>query len=235
MTESTHKIVIAVDGPAASGKGTFAKTLAARLGYAYLDTGSLYRTIAFATLQRGGDPTKLEDIKPVLGMIKFPLAPELLKNEGLRSPEVDEAVPKVSAISEVRAVVRQYQEAFRKNPPGNAAGVVFDGRDIATVVCPDADVKFFVTAAPEERARRRFEQQKAGNPGLTQEMVLKDINLRDQQDSNHMTRVAADINVLDTTKAKPDETLEKGLAIVKAKLSANDNAARPKKKFGPKL
>ena len=239
MSESERKTVIAVDGPAASGKGTFAKALASRLGYAYLDTGVLYRTIALATLQRGGDPSNLEDVKPSLGIIKYPLAPELLKNEDLRSPEVDESVPLVSGHPEVRSVVRAYQEAFIKNPPANVAGVVLDGRDIGSVVCPDADVKFFVTADAEVRARRRFEQQKSNDPKLTVEMVLKDINMRDQRDGKQVgsgLRATADAYVLDTTKAKPDETLEKGLAIVKAKLSANDNGAVVKaRKYGPTL
>ncbi len=241
MSEQTHKTVIAVDGPAASGKGTFAKALADRLGYAYLDTGSLYRIVAWATLERGGDPTKLEDVKTSLPLIKFPLGPEVLKNEDLRRPEVDEAVPKVSAIPEVRAIIRAYQAAFMKDPPGNAPGVVLDGRDIGSTIAPNADVKFFVTADAEERARRRFEQQKDSNPGLTKEMVLKDINLRDEQDRRQAALAlhpASDVCVLDTTKAKPDETLEQGLRIVKAKLSVNDNSSGNssvnKKKIAPK-
>ena len=215
-----NKIIIAVDGPAASGKGTFAKALAARLLYAYLDTGALYRIVALAVLQKGGDPSNPEDVKPALAAIKYPLPPGQLTNAALRSPEVGEAVPQVAAMPEVRAAVRAYQSAFMETPPENAAGVVLDGRDIGTVVCPDADIKFFVTAAPEERARRRFEEQKTSNPGLTLEMVLEDINERDQRDSNRPIsplRPAADAIMLDTTKLSPAETLEKGVDIVEAK------------------
>ena len=231
MSEPKHTIVIAVDGPAASGKSSFATALAAHLGYAYLDTGTLYRMIALATLQRGGDPSNLEDIKPVLGIIKFPLAPEQFASPELRTPEVDEATPHVGAMSEVQAIIHQYQAAFIKNPPGNAAGAVLDGRDIGTVVCPDADVKFFVTAAAEERARRRFAEQKSSYPGLTQEMVLKDINLQDMNRKSAPLRAATDAYILDTTNAKPDETLQLGLSIVKTKLS---EAPRNKAPDGPK-
>jgi cytidylate kinase len=231
MSEPTRKIVIAVDGPAASGKGTFAKALAARLGYAYLDTGTLYRIVALAALQKSADPANPEAVKPLLDTVKFPLPAERLTSADLRSPQVDEAVSQVALIPEVRAAVRAYQTAFMKNPPGNAAGVVLDGRDIGTVICPDADIKFFVTASAEERARRRFEEQKASNPGLTPEMVLKDINARDERDRDRPLsplRAAADAYVLDTTTLNPAETLEKGLGIIAAKRKKKFlNPARP--------
>jgi cytidylate kinase len=230
MSDLTPKVIIAVDGPAASGKGTFATALAARLGYAYLDTGTLYRLVALATLRKGGDPSNPEAVKTVLEAIKFPLPPERLASPDLRSPEVDEAVPQVSVMPEVRAAVRAYQAAFMKNPPHNAPGVVLDGRDIGTVVCPGADVKFFITASAKERARRRFEDQKSSNPGLTQEMVLKDINDRDERDSNRKVsplRAAADATVLDTTTLSPAKTLEKGLRIVRAKLKKASPNPKP--------
>lgn len=225
MSKPTYKTVIAVDGPAASGKGTFARALATRLGYAYLDTGTLYRIVALAALQKSIDPANSEDVKPLLDVIKFPLPAERLTSADLRSPQVDEAVSQVAIISEVRAAVRDYQASFMKNPPGKARGVVLDGRDIGTVVCPDADIKFFITASAEERARRRFEEQKGGNPGLTPEMVLKDINERDERDRDRPVsplRAAVDAYVLDTTALNPAEVLEKGLGIV---------AAHAKKKF----
>jgi cytidylate kinase len=230
-------VVIAVDGPAASGKGTLAKALAAKLGYAYLDTGALYRTVALATLKSGGDPAKLEDIRPVLDALKH-LTHEALTDAALRSPAVAEAAAKVAVIPEVRAAVRRYQDGFTKNPPGNAAGVVLDGRDIGTVVCPDADIKFFVTATPEERARRRFEELKKRDPALTRETVLKDINERDHRDSSRKVSplcAAADAHILDTTGLTPVEALDKALNIVRAKFppAGNDNAAKGPQKFKP--
>jgi len=220
MSKPTNKTVIAVDGPAASGKGTFAKALAAHLQYAYLDTGALYRIVALAVLQKGGDPANPADVKPALTAIKYPLLPEQLTNPALRSPEVGEAVSQAAVMPETRAAIRTYQIEFMKAPPGNASGVVLDGRDIGTVVCPEADIKFFITASAEERARRRFEDQKAGSPGLTYEMVLENINERDQRDSTRaisLLRPAADAHILDTTKLVPAETLAKGLGIVEAK------------------
>ncbi|MCE9508307.1 MAG: (d)CMP kinase [Alphaproteobacteria bacterium] len=232
-----HIVVIAVDGPAASGKGTLAKALAAQLGYAYLDTGALYRIVALDTLKAGGDPAKLEDIAPALEILKH-LTPAALTDAALRSPAVAEAAAKVSVIPEVRAAVRRYQDGFTKNPPGNAAGVVLDGRDIGTVVCPAADIKFFVTATPEERARRRFEELKKRDPNLTQETVLKDINGRDHRDSSRKIsplRAAADAHILDTTGLNPAEALDKALGIVRAKFppAGNDNTASGPRKFKP--
>jgi len=158
VTQSApHKIVIAVDGPAASGKGTLARKIAERLGYAYLDTGALYRAVALATLEIAGDPSRIEDVKPAVGIIKRNLTQELLSSHALRRPDVSEAASKVAALPEVRSELLEFQREFAKNPPGDVGGVVLDGRDIGTVVCPGADIKLFVTATPEERARRRFQ------------------------------------------------------------------------------
>lgn len=222
MSEQAQKIIIAVDGPAASGKGTFAKALATQLGYAYLDTGAIYRAIAHEVLERGGDPTNIDDVRPVLETIKYPLSDNVLKNPDLRTPRVEDATPHIGAMPEAQAAVRRYQEDFVKNPPGNAAGAVLDGRDVGTSVFPNADVKFYVTATPAERAKRRYQQQKNDNPGLTQEMVLKDITLRDARDMNRQfspLRPADDAHILDTTEDSPAETLAKGLDAVKNKLA----------------
>jgi cytidylate kinase len=230
-------VVIAVDGPAASGKGTLAKALAARLGYAYLDTGALYRNVALATLKAGGDPAKIGDVRPALEILKH-LTPEALTDAALRSAEVADAAAKIAVIPEVRAAVRRYQDDFAKNPPGNAGGVVLDGRDIGTVVCPAADIKFFVTATPEERARRRFEELKSRNPNLTRETVLKDINERDHRDSSRKVsplRAADDAHILDTTGLTPVEALDKALKVVRAKFppASNDNSSGGPQKFKP--
>lgn len=215
-----RKIVIAVDGPAASGKGTLARMMADRLGYAYLDTGALYRAVALATLELGGDPSKFEDVAPALAIIERNLTPELLANPALRSQAVSEASSKVAALPDVRVHLIDYQREFAKNPPGDVGGAILDGRDIGTVICPDADLKFFVTASAEERARRRFEELKIGAPGLTLEKVLQDIQQRDQRDSSRKvapTVAAKDAYILDTTRLNAAKTLEEAIAVIRAK------------------
>ena len=127
MSEAPRKIVIAVDGPAASGKGTFAKALAARLQYAYLDTGALYRIVALALIE------KPEDIKAAIAAIKYPLLTEQLTNPALRSPAVGEAVAQVAVVPEVRAAVRTYQAAFLKNPPDATTGAVLDAAHLTEI------------------------------------------------------------------------------------------------------
>jgi cytidylate kinase len=235
-----RKPVVAVDGVAASGKGTLAKALAAQLGYAYLDTGALYRMVALATLKRGGDPSNLDDIKPVLGMINMSLQASALTDPALREPDVADAAPKVAAIPEVRAVVRAYQDAFMQNPPDKAPGVVLDGRDIGTVVCPDAEVKFYVTVSLEESARRRYAELKDTHPDLTLEKVLEELRERDRLDSTrHVSplRPAADAYILDTTHLTPQQTLDEAVEVVKKKFLAGPpkKAASAKRDRPPKI
>lgn len=212
-----HKIVIAVDGPAASGKGTLAKALATQLGFAYLDTGAVYRTVALLTLKKGGDPSKLDDVKPALDIVSKNLTPDMLKDPALRTAEVADAAAVVAQMPEVREVVRGFQNLFAKNPPGGEPGAVLDGRDIGTVVCPDADIKFYVTADAEERARRRFNELKDRTPGLTFEAILQEINDRDHHDMSRTIsplKAADDAHVLDTTRLTPAQALQAALDIV---------------------
>jgi cytidylate kinase len=224
--EPQRKIVIAVDGPAASGKGTLARKLAERLGYAYLDTGALYRAVAFATLEIAGDPSNIRDVEPAIGIVKRNLTMELLANAALRRPDVSEASSKVAALPQVRAALLDFQREFAKNPPEDVGGVVLDGRDIGTVVCPDADIKLFVTATAEERARRRFKELQPRHPHLTLEEVLADLAQRDTRDSSRKvapTMPANDATMLDTTKLSPAEVLDEATRIVKEKfLTATD-------------
>lgn len=215
-------VVIAVDGPAASGKGTLAKAIAAQLGYAYLDTGALYRAVAFETLQAGGDPSKIEDVQKVLKDVKKKLSPEYLSDPVLRTPPVAEASARVAALQDVRKAVRNYQTSFAKNPPGGEPGAVLDGRDIGTVVCPGADVKLFITADAQERAKRRFLELKGRVPGLTLETVLDDINRRDQNDMNRQhspLKAADDAHILDTTQLDRQQALDAALQIVASKIN----------------
>jgi len=219
-----RKIVIAIDGPAASGKGTLARAMAERLGYAYLDTGALYRAVALATLELGGDPSTFEDVAPAMAIIERNLTPELLANPALRSRAVSEASSQVAALLDVRIHLIDYQREFAKNPPGDVGGAILDGRDIGTVICPDADVKLFVTASAEERARRRFEELKTSVPGLTLEKVLQDIKQRDQRDSERKVApamAAKDAYILDTTKIDANGAVEEAIAIIRTKFLAD--------------
>lgn len=215
-----RKVVIAVDGPSASGKGTLARAMAERLGYAYLDTGALYRAVALVTLELGGDPSIFEDVEPALEIVERNLTPELLSNPALRSHEVSDAASKVAALPGVRVYLIDYQRNFAKNPPGDVGGAVLDGRDIGTVICPDADLKLFVTASAEERAKRRFAELKASRSDLTFSNVLADITQRDQRDSTRKvapTATAKDAYVLDTTHLTVPAALEEAIALLQAK------------------
>lgn len=218
------KTIIAVDGPAASGKGTLARNIAARLGYAYLDTGALYRAVALATLEMAGNPGDIQDVQPALEIIKRNLTTELLTNPLLRTPQVAAAASKVSALPEVRQQLFDYQRDFAMNPPAGAGGVVMDGRDIGTVICPDADVKLFVTASAEERARRRFEELKETYPDMTQEQVLEDLRQRDQRDQNRAvspTLPAENAYIIDTTDLDVPGALSEAISVIRTKFLAD--------------
>lgn len=222
-----RKVIITVDGPAASGKGTLARKIAERLGYAYLDTGALYRAVALATLEMNGDPSNVEAVMPAVEMIKRNLTMELLANPVLRRPDVSEASSKVAALPQVRTELLEFQRAFAHNPPGDVGGAVLDGRDIGTVVCPAADIKFFVTAKPEERAQRRFNELQWLHPLLTLEKVLADILQRDQRDASRQvapTHPSDDAYLLDTTKLSPVEVLETAIHIVQERFIASTDA-----------
>ena len=156
-------MIIAIDGPAAAGKGTLAKRLAAKLDFAHLDTGSIYRATAKKVLDEGGDPTD----ETVSADAARRLSAADLAADGLRTEEVGQAASKVSAIPDVRAALLQFQRDFAAVPPGGKAGAVLDGRDVGTVVCPDADAKLFVTASVAVRAERRFKElQESGQDAI---------------------------------------------------------------------
>jgi cytidylate kinase len=224
-TPEKKKVVIAVDGPAASGKGTLAKKLAERLGYAFLDTGALYRAVGFATLELGGDPANFADVAPALAIVKRNLTPEFLSNPALRTPEVSDAASKVAALPEVRADLVEYQRNFAANPPEQAGGAVLDGRDIGTVICPDADIKFFITASAEERARRRCSELKDAN----YESVLADLKTRDARDASRAvapTRTAEDAYIIDTTTLNAAKVLDEAIAVIRSRfLEETESAA----------
>lgn len=219
---SNHKkIVIAIDGPSASGKGTLARKMAERLGYAYLETGALYRAVGLAALEMAADLDSESEIEPALNCIWRNLTPELLANPELRTERVAQAASKVAAMPSVRQKLLDYQRQFASNPPGNVGGAVLDGRDIGTAICPDADVKLFVTASIEERARRRYQEVK--HTATTLDDVLSDMKERDLRDRSRLTaptRAAADAYIIDTTTITPDEVLEESIAVVRSKFLA---------------
>ena len=200
--------VIAVDGPAAAGKGTLARRLAAHLGLPYLDTGLLYRAVGRRVLDRGGDP---RDVAIAEAEAQSLTAADTQRPD-LRGPEADMAASAVAAIPAVRAALLDFQRRF-----GAEHGAVLDGRDIGTVVFPSAALKLFVTASPEERARRRHLELAAKGVAADQAQVLAEIRARDAQDANRAVaplKPAADALLLDTTTLDAEAAFAAALAAV---------------------
>ena len=205
-------MIIAVDGPAASGKGTVARALAAHYGLPHLDTGLLYRAVGIAVLRHGGDPAHEID---ALRAADFSDA--MLHDPEIRSEAASRTASVVSAHPAVRTRLLERQRDFAAQP----GGAVLDGRDIGTVVAPHADAKLFVTAAPDVRAQRRLEQLVAGGAHLTLAAVLADIGLRDERDSTRAVaplRQADDADLLDTGDMAIDNAVRRAIALVKARV-----------------
>lgn len=204
-------MIIAIDGPAASGKGTLGKRLAGHYGLRHLDTGLIYRAVAKAVLD-AGEP--LGDVA-CAGRAARALDPSRFDEKALKSHQVGEAASVVSAIPEVRAALLDFQRDFGRTPPG----AVLDGRDIGTVIFPGADIKIFVTATAEVRARRRaLELQAAGVP-VTEADVLADIRRRDERDIGRAAaplKRAQDAHLLDTTHLAIDAAFRAAIDIVEA-------------------
>jgi cytidylate kinase len=206
-------MIIAIDGPAASGKGTLAKLVARHWGLPCLDTGLLYRAVARDVHARG---FRLPDTWSAVALARS-LDPSSLDDPGLRSPGTGEWASIVASISEVRAALLDYQRAFAAQP----GGAVLDGRDIGTVVCPAADVKIFVTASPEVRARRRFLERQAQSEVVTYETGLADIQRRDARDAGRKSapmRPAADATLLDTSDLDIEAAFDAAVGLIKRKI-----------------
>jgi CMP/dCMP kinase len=204
-------MIIAIDGPAASGKGTLGKRLASHFGLRHLDTGLIYRVVAKALLDAG---YALDDKDHAVAAATA-LDPPQFDEQALKGHAVGEAASVVSAIPEVRAALLEFQRDFAAAPPG----AVLDGRDIGTVVCPDADVKIFVVAAPEERARRRAAELKASGERVDEAAILADILRRDSRDRSRTTaplKPAPDAHLLDTTHLDIDAAFRAAVDIVEA-------------------
>jgi cytidylate kinase len=201
-------MIIAIDGPAASGKGTLARNIAERLGLPHLDTGLLYRAVGRRLLDQGAD---LDDTEAAAAVARS-LSLDWLVDERLRSGEAGKAASQVAVQPAVRAALKQFQVDFAHQD----GGAVLDGRDIGTVIAPDADLKIWVTAAPEVRARRRFLELSAAGAAISEAQLLADLQARDARDAPNMIR-AADAVVLDTSGLDRDGALAAALALADAR------------------
>jgi len=201
-------MIVAIDGPAAAGKGTLARRIAEALGYHHLDTGLLYRAVGILSDQRGLTPLQAAEN----------LDPEDLKRSDLRGEAAGQLASKVGSIPEVRAALLDFQRRFARQAPG----AVLDGRDIGTVICPDAEVKLFVTASVEKRAERRVKELLAKGESVIAERVLQDLKDRDARDSARdvapMTS-APDAILLDTSELDADAAFEAALSIVRNRIT----------------
>jgi cytidylate kinase len=212
-------MIIAIDGPAASGKGTLAKRIAAHFRLHHLDTGLLYRAVA-RDVRRGGGV--LDDPAATAGAARD-LNPDTLDDPELRNPGSGEAASIVARIPEVRAALREFQRVFA----GRSPGAVLDGRDIGTVVCPDADVKIYVTATPEVRAQRRFLEMKSRGEPATYEGVLVEIRRRDERDASRGAspmRPAEDAFLLDTSNLDIEAAFDTAVGVILRKAGQRGRA-----------
>jgi cytidylate kinase len=211
-------VIVTVDGPAAAGKGTLARRLAQRLGFAHLDTGKLYRATALRTLLAGGDPADPAAAEAAARRVE----PTDLDDPRLLGERVAQGASVVAAIPAVRAALLAFQRDFAARPPGGAPGAVLDGRDIGTVVCPGAQAKLYVTASLEARARRRVKELRESGAEAIYEHVLQDMTERDARDSQRRTaplRPADDAFVLDTTELDADAAFAQALDHIGRKLA----------------
>ncbi|MFK7838855.1 MAG: (d)CMP kinase [Bdellovibrionales bacterium] len=221
------KPVIAVDGPAASGKGTVARKLAEELNFAYMDTGILYRAVAFEVIDSGLSIKDKRDCidaaKIFIKKLKNPIKNKsLLNNPRLRDDDIGNAASKIATIQDIRNLLNTLQKDFAKNPGIAYKGAVLDGRDIGTIICPNADLKLFITAETEIRSRRRLKELHSKGIAATYGSVLDDMRARDKRDSERnnapMTQ-AKDAIIIDNSDLNAEETLEKALEITKERLS----------------
>lgn len=207
-------MIIAIDGPAASGKGTLARRLAARWGLAYLDTGLLYRAAGLKVLRTGGDPAQADAAVAAAGAITA----EDLVGDDLRGERAGEAASQVAAQPAVRAALLEFQRRFAGDPPNGAKGAVLDGRDVGTVICPQADAKLFVTAAVDVRAERRWKELRDKGQTVIQQAVLQDLKRRDERDSSRAIaplRPAEDAFILDTSGMDADAVFDAAVDLIR--------------------
>ena len=208
-------MIIAIDGPAGSGKGTLARKLADALGYAHLDTGKLYRAVGMRVIAAGENPANEEAALRAARSLE----PQMIVYKDLLGDTAAASASKVAAIRSVRAILLTFQRNFAKAPPNRAKGAVLDGRDIGTVVCPNADIKLFVTASAEVRAERRHKELlDRGEPSIYAR-VLQDMKMRDKRDESRAVaplKPALDALVVDTSELNADAVFETAMGIISA-------------------
>jgi len=208
-------VIIAIDGPAAAGKGTLAKRLAAKFDFALLDTGALYRAVALTLIKAGLDPA--DEVAAACVSADFDLS--IISDPQLRAETTGGAASLVAAMPDVRRNLLQLQRNYANNPPEGKKGIVLDGRDIGTVVCPKADLKLYVTASAEVRARRRMEEAVLRGEKAEYVDILAEVKERDERDMNRAQaplKPAADALLLDTTLLDIDAVFLRAVQIVEA-------------------
>lgn len=207
-------LIIAIDGPAASGKGTLARLIASEYGLAHLDTGLTYRAVAKSMLDQGLALDDLSQAEAAARSIDL----SSLDRSVLSSHAIGEAASKIAVYPEVRRILVEQQRAFSKLP----MGAILDGRDIGTVVCPDARLKFYVTASPEVRAKRRFDEIIHNGGSADFETILTDVKRRDERDtgrSNSPLRPASDAHLLDTSTMSIEAAFQAARALIERTLA----------------
>ena len=210
--------VVAIDGPAASGKGTLARRLAERFGFAHLETGALYRASALLILDEGGDPADT----PTAVAAARRVSPHLSSDPRLRGEDVARAASIIAADPEVRRSLLDFQRDFAAHPPPPARGAILDGRDIGSMVCPAANVKLFVTADAEVRARRRLDELRACGSSAIYQDVLQELKDRDRRDAGREVApmaVPIDATIIDTTALDIDAAVERASQVVSRALA----------------
>jgi cytidylate kinase len=234
--QTRRTVTIAIDGPAASGKGTLARRIAQELGYAWLDTGLLYRAAGMIAADAGtnpADPIAAVEAARTLSRRVAAQGPAALDDPRLRGDQAADAASQLSVVPAARAALLELQRDFARSPAnGNrlAAGAVLDGRDIGTVVCPDADVKLYVVADVAERARRRVKELQGRGQTAIYQAVLEDLKQRDARDSQRAVaplRPADDAFLLDTSALDADQALAAALSIISDRLSRAASASPP--------
>ena len=218
-------MIVTIDGPAAAGKGTVSSFLAQKYKLAYFDTGMVYRAVGLQMVLAGADVNNEDNAEQIAKELTFPKMMELSKHKDFRSDIGGQAASIVSAHPKVRAALLKMQQNFALNPvfaDGTAAqGVVYDGRDTGTVVCPNADLKIFITASTEVRAQRRYKEFEQKGMQTSYEKVLEDMIARDKRDSSRATaplKPAEDAVIIDTSDLSIEEVLQKIIPLVEAKL-----------------
>lgn len=207
------KFTVAIDGPAAAGKGTISRAVSEKFGFAHLDSGLLYRAVGVKTLEFGQG-----EVDPIVAVeIAEQLTAADVARDDLRTGAAGQAASKVAALPKVRQALLDFQKTFARRD----GGAVIDGRDIGTVICPEAEVKLFVTASDEVRAMRRFEELKQNAPDTQYEQVLADLRARDARDASRDTSpmvAAEDALLLDTTKLSIDAAVAEAVALISKRI-----------------